>query len=87
MPWEQNTLNGYMTEQFFSALYIGSYDVIVTALLTYFVSICNYHRAFYEMFQIQIDNINAEIDTRPFSIDRIKNLMHESITYHISCKE
>lgn len=87
LPWDQNTLIGWAAETIFSFCYSVSYCLIIPSLLTFFVSICNYNHAFYEIFRHQIVNIDSAADFHPFPIDRVKKLMSKSISFHVSVKE
>lgn len=86
MPWNQNNINGWMADQFIAMITCVPYSFSVPAVLTMFYSICKYHDAFYKMFKLYIANINAETNVKPLPIIRIKEMMHESISFQISAK-
>lgn len=82
LPWNKNTLEGWIAETFVSFFFTGCYVLTSTLFLTLFVSICSYHWSFYKIYQQQIINISKEADLQPFPTDRVKKLLHESISYH-----
>ena len=87
MPWDQNTLLGWMADALFSLPAVIAYCLTVPPLLTLFVSICKYHDAFYKMFCHQVAEIDALTNRQPLPTIRIKEIIRDSILFHISAKE
>lgn len=85
-PWNQNTLHVWMFETIFNGLIVFVVGLVTSALLTLFVSICHYHGAFYKIFQLQIANIDQATYSRPMKCMKIRKLINESISLHISAK-
>lgn len=85
MPWDQNTLPGWIGEAFFSILATFAFCLIIPPILSLFVSICEYHCAFYKMFRHQITKINAA-GYKPMPIARIKDIIQEAILLDVSSK-
>lgn len=88
LPWNQQTIFGWMGEVTFSIILVIGYLTANPAFLGLFISFCEYNRAFYEMFHNQFDVINASAK----SSDRknkhtVKILIIEAIKFHISVKE
>lgn len=86
-PWNQGTLLGWLAEAFISPLFPVTYGSFVTTMFTLFASICKYHGAFFKMFKLQIKNIDEASDVRPFQSVRVKQLLSESVSFHVSAKE
>lgn len=87
LPWNQNTLQGWMIETLYSSFFSACYCLMAPLFLILFVSVCNYHDAFYKLFRFQIANIDATAGFEPFPTVRIMETMHQSISLHISAKE
>lgn len=60
------------------------------AFLTFFISICEYNRAFYEMFQAQMNRIDemSTVANKNMRQDAdIREALCETISFHIAVKE
>lgn len=77
LPWNQRALFGWITEVFFSAIALASYLLVNVAFLTLFGSLCEYHRAFYQMFQDQMNRMDELHQNND-----IKQQLHQSILHH-----
>lgn len=86
MPWNQNTLEGWMAETILSALFTYFYFYVTPLLLSWFVAIVHYHQAFNKMFRLQKANIEAATNSNPLPIHRIKELFRDAIIFHASAK-
>lgn len=85
-PWNQHTLPGWTFLVFFSASTCTSYLFVIPAFLTFFISICDFHGAFYKMFQGQVNGIDRIAATKQHQSGDVKKLICESIVFHISAK-
>lgn len=87
MPWNQRTILGWIAEGIYSMIAVGFYLIIAPKFLALFVSVCEYHRAFYQMFELQINEVDRMAQTKPFRYREIKQLLSESVSFHISVKK
>lgn len=85
MPWNQSTFLGYVGEEIASLSAVTSFCVVISAVLTFFMSICIYHGAFFEIFKNQFDQID-ELTKKPNRYAEIKTKLIEAIEYHINAK-
>lgn len=56
-----------------------------TPFLSFFTSICEYHRAFYQMFGAQIDIVDQFVKEKRRTSD-IKMALLKAISIHVSAK-
>lgn len=85
-PWNQNCLTGWMADTVIYISLIVSYTLVNPAFLTLFISFCEYHRAFYEIFQSQFDKINKlSQETKLFHNNGIKEAVYKTILSYF-CK-
>lgn len=84
MPWNQNTLWGWFNEILFSAVAGGSYLFVNPAFLTLFISICQHHRAFNQMYRAQINQVDRLTGIKPHRWFEMKKAFHKSMSLRIS---
>lgn len=88
LPWDQQTIFGWMGEMTFSIILVIGYLTANPAFLGLFISFCEYNRAFYEMFHKQFDVIDALAkSSKRKQNHKVKLLIVEAIKFHISVKE
>lgn len=88
LPWDQFTTIGWIFEQIYCDITLVPYLLVILLFLTFFVSICEYHRAFYELFQSQIDEVNFEVLGNSYqTYYYVKKSLRKSIFFHISVKK
>lgn len=88
LPWNQQTIFGWMAEMTFSIILVIGYLTTNPAFLGLFISFCEYNRAFYEIFHNQFDVINGSAkSTERKHNHKVKILIIEAIKFHISVKE
>lgn len=51
LPWDQHTPTAYIIEMFFNLFSLQIYTLISGVIMFLFISLCLYHRAFYQMFR------------------------------------
>lgn len=86
-PWNQQTLPGWIINALLSVIVTGCFPFVNLAFLTLFISICEYHRAFFEMFQMQINKMNEIARAKPLRKIDLKKALVETISFHITVKE
>lgn len=59
LPWNQNTLYGYIGEILFTYFSCESYLFVNGPIVVLFVSMCLHHRAFYEMFNYSLHEMDV----------------------------
>lgn len=78
-----------MAEVILSLILPACYFTMAPSLLTLFISICEYHRAFFEMFKFQIKEIDKINTSELIGLQKnahIKQSIHNSIVFHNSVK-
>lgn len=88
LPWNQKTLIGWTLEMMFTAFGVSSYFLIYSTFLSFFIAICGFHRAFYEVFQATVEHINYNHHVN--SLDKIiflKLKLCEAIRFHVMAKK
>lgn len=50
LPWDQSTVAGYVKEILYSVVTGGDYILCAGVFIFFFISLCRYHCAFYEMY-------------------------------------
>lgn len=84
LPWNQHTLHGWIFESVFSIFVGFAYLVINNALLSFFIGIGIYHRAYHDHLHALIKKLD-KYPTRLHS--KVKLLLIEVIRFHNSAKE
>lgn len=87
LPWNQHSVLGWTVEAIYCVLTVTFYLFINPAFLTLFISICEYHRAFYEMFCYRVKGVGARALDRPYRNYDVKDALYETVSYHIAVKE
>lgn len=72
-----------MADVAFGLILTAFYMITNPAFLTLFVSICEYHRAFYKMFRAKLVQIGGMTKAKSHQ-STIKGNMKETILFHIS---
>lgn len=86
LPWDHhNTLVGWLFEIILSVSIFPNYFMMNTPFLSFFTSICEYHRAFYQMFGAQIDRVD-QFAREKRQRDDIKTALFKVISIHVSAK-
>lgn len=85
-PWSQHSLLGWIAEIILSMIVSIFYLSTVPTVLTFFISICEYHWAFYEIFQTHITDMNCIIEKKSFRIDDVNRSICKLISFHIDVK-
>ena len=83
LPWDQTTLLGYFGELMVIIAILLAYFTPTNTLLILFISMCFYHRAFYEIFKHTIDQFERQTDDDKCESKSINDL----IRFRISVKE
>lgn len=81
MPWDQQSLRGWIGETVFSVISSSLYLHTNMVFLTFYIAICEFHQAFVEYFadlMKQIQGVNES--------SRVKLMLCNVIRYHISIK-
>lgn len=86
LPWDQHSVEGWLMEVIFCLITVGFFVFVNPSFLTFFISICEYHRAFYKMFQGQINEVDVMVQMRPCQYQAVKKMLHQSISFHVSAK-
>lgn len=63
------------------------YFFVTFSLLTLFISICEYHRSFYELFQHLIGKLDMNEQYKPIQIYQLKVCLKDTIILHTSAKK
>lgn len=84
LPWNQHTVKGWAAEALIGTFTPFFYFLADPTFLTLFISICEFHRAFYEIFRVQMDALSM-LD--PCKRDEIKASLYKSILFHASVKK
>lgn len=87
LPWNDHHLAGYIANIIFGVCFSVAYLMMSLPFLLFFISICEYHHAFYEMFQLQIDRVRKVAQSKPYRSYDVKKSLADSISFHISAKE
>lgn len=85
MPWNQHTLYGWIVELLYSAGGGSAYIIINSALLSFFIGIYLYLRAYYQCICALLDKLN-DVD-HLWTGHRAKLLLIDIARFHISAKE
>lgn len=80
MPWSQHTISGYIYEIIFDIVG-GNVYLISGSFILFFVSVCQYQEAFYQMFQHSL----RTLDPRNKSQDMKETLCH-LIRFHVTVR-
>lgn len=81
-PWNQNTPLGYIGEALFFNIGGQAYAIVNGVFLILFISMCFYHRTFYDMIYHSIDKWNHQIKNHCPD-----DILRRLIRFHISIKE
>lgn len=87
LPWNQKTIAGWLVEVVYSIFAAASLSFINPAFLTFFISICEYHGAFSEMFQHQLNDIDQITRNNAYNITKVKQLLFKTVSMHVSAKK
>lgn len=81
LPWNQDTVLGYLGEICFNIV-TGEAYLASTSIILFFISMCLHHRAFYHIFRHSVSKIN-HLDKKRTN----KEILCEVIRFHISVKK
>lgn len=76
LPWNQTTILGYFGEICFTVIASETYLIVTGVFLILFISICNHHQAFYDIFKQSINECNRHDE----------KFIRGLIQFHISTK-
>lgn len=82
VPWNQQTLAGYIAEASFITFSCETYLGAVGAPLLLFISFCLFHDVFYKMFRHFINELNHSDAER-----NNRELLRKIVKFHNSAKE
>lgn len=88
LPWNQHTVRGWIGETVFSVISSSLYLFTNVVFLTFFIGICEFHRAFLEYFNalmIEVDNPNGNECPNSHGCD-IKTMLCNIINFHVAIK-
>lgn len=83
LPWNQHTLIGWMVETIFYLNSASTFLFVNAVFLTFFITICEYHSAFYELFRSEIERMNGMIELH----QNVKRIICDSIKLHAAAKK
>lgn len=83
-PWDQHNIQSWTFELVFIVFAGCSYFIVNGILLSFFIGICIYHRAYYKIMQALLDNIETEGDYK--SKRKVKHLLIKTMGLHNSAK-
>lgn len=83
LPWNQHTLIGWMVETIFYLNSASTFLFVNAVFLTFFITICEYHSAFYELFRSEIERMNGMIELD----QNVKRIICDSIKLHAAAKK
>lgn len=81
-PWNENTIYGYTATIFTHTAFGETYLISNGSTLLLFVSICWYHRAFFERFQYSIRKLD-----QPNKLSKTKDILCDVVCFHNTVKE
>lgn len=82
LPWNQQTIFGYVMEASYISYSSNWYYVISLALVVLFVPICWQHYAFHKIFEYKMNQFNNAVEHR-----NDKKFLCDLIRFHISIKK
>lgn len=88
LPWNQHTFFGWVLEQSTCLLGSMAYFLVTGALMSLFIAICEFHKAFYKYLHHLVTSIDELGDSKPemFKL-RSKQILCQTIRFHVSAKE
>lgn len=93
MPWDQHTILGWSMEISYSIIISASYLLVVSAVITFFIAICEHHQAFHQQFKTiarkitKTQKADVKKNMKLSNESDIKSILCELIHFHISVKE
>lgn len=76
LPWSQETFFGYVGLIMFGVLANGTYTLVNTVCLTFFIGICKFHGGFSEFYRYLVEKLdklpNKSIDLHLWKIIRFQ---------------
>lgn len=64
LPFNQSTYWGYFGETTFNTITCGAFFIVNGTVMVLFISICLYHKAFYEVFEHSLKNLDSRSKVR-----------------------
>lgn len=83
LPWDQHTSWGWFAEVVGSWAFATAYLSVDSAFLTLFMSICEFHKAFYKMFRYKVGQLGGNECKQKKDV---KQILHEAIFIHVSAE-
>lgn len=72
----------------FTAFGVLSYFLIYSTFLSFFIAICGFHRAFYQVFQATVEQIHYIQQANPsVKVIFLKLKLCEAIRFHVTAKK
>lgn len=81
MPWNQQTMSGWIAETLLSDIAVVFYSVINNSFLTLFAAICEFHRSFYKLFRAKVQYIDEVTQKR--QMYESKMALFGAIQFHV----
>lgn len=84
LPWNQRIVRGWIGETVFSAISSSLYLFTNVMFLSFFIGICEFHRAFLDYFNglvIKVENINRHAEGPD-----IRTMLCDIIDFHVAIK-
>lgn len=86
LPWDQNTITGWMLEMAYHMDVFLFYFFVSFSVLTLFISICEFHRSLYELFDHLIAEFDMNETNKSDEIYQLKVCLRDTIVLHTSAK-
>lgn len=83
LPWNQHTIRGWIGETVFSVISSSLYLFTNVVFLTFFIGICEFHRAFLHYFNVLVITVDNTKDT---SDSDIETMLCNIIEFHVAIK-
>lgn len=83
LPWDQHTSYGWFAEVVGSWAFATSYLSVDSAFLTLFMSICEFHNAFFKMFQFKVGQLS---ENNSIQKNDVRKILHDAIFIHVSAE-
>lgn len=84
MPWHQYVFAGWLAEYFLCMIIVVAYFVVMSSFLSFFITVCLYHRGFLQIFSNYIDDVDkCNNNSRPDSFE-LKRRFRDAIQFHTS---
>lgn len=86
-PWNQQTIMSWIVDEMISFPAGSAYLLVNGAFISFFITICEYHRAFYKYLCEIIADCDNLVVSKAGGRHDLKFLLRKFIRFHISAKE